>query len=302
MLSLPLFAVPFIFLLLLLLPLPLPVALLLQGHRVRILPYSTFRLNLSVTSPYNADFDGDEMNMHLAQVRCCCCCRCPAQAVQRGNVERSGYVHVRPLTCVHYSPPCCPRAHPPPACLLQSQEVRAEIKEIMAVPQNIVSPQARSAQHALLQRPLLGAVALLRNFPVPTTSPSPCPPPPPPPACCALPPLLQANKPVMGIVQDALLGCRLFTKRDTFLEKDLLMNVLMWLEDWDGVIPLPAVLKPRPLWTGKQVGAAAAPLGPCARTCVGVSSLPAGAQDALQHHAHISPSTPPTTPHTHTCR
>ena len=38
-----------------------------QGHRVRILPYSTFRLNLSVTSPYNADFDGDEMNMHVPQ-------------------------------------------------------------------------------------------------------------------------------------------------------------------------------------------------------------------------------------------
>ncbi len=61
----------------------------LQGHRVRILPYSTFRLNLSVTSPYNADFDGDEMNMHL----------------------------------------------------VQSHETRAEIKEIMAVPHNIVSPQ-----------------------------------------------------------------------------------------------------------------------------------------------------------------
>lgn len=41
--------------------------MLLQGHRVRILPYSTFRLNLSVTSPYNADFDGDEMNMHVPQ-------------------------------------------------------------------------------------------------------------------------------------------------------------------------------------------------------------------------------------------
>lgn len=39
----------------------------LQGHKVRILPYSTFRLNLSVTSPYNADFDGDEMNMHVPQ-------------------------------------------------------------------------------------------------------------------------------------------------------------------------------------------------------------------------------------------
>lgn len=41
----------------------------MMGHRVRILPYSTFRLNLSVTTPYNADFDGDEMNMHVAQVR-----------------------------------------------------------------------------------------------------------------------------------------------------------------------------------------------------------------------------------------
>ena len=61
---------------------------------MRILPYSTFRLNLSVTSPYNADFDGDEMNMHLAQ----------------------------------------------------SHEVRAEIKEIMAVPQNIVSPQVSGVQ------------------------------------------------------------------------------------------------------------------------------------------------------------
>lgn len=58
----------------------------------------------------------------------------------------------------------------------------------------------------------------------------------------------------MGIVQDSLLGCRLFTKRDTFIEKDVLMNVLMWLEDWDGTVPVPAVLKPRPLWTGKQVG------------------------------------------------
>ena len=39
----------------------------MMGHRVRILPYSTFRLNLSVCTPYNADFDGDEMNMHVPQ-------------------------------------------------------------------------------------------------------------------------------------------------------------------------------------------------------------------------------------------
>lgn len=61
----------------------------LQGHKVRILPYSTFRLNLSVTSPYNADFDGDEMNMHVPQ----------------------------------------------------TPETRAETREIMMVPRNIVSPQ-----------------------------------------------------------------------------------------------------------------------------------------------------------------
>lgn len=39
----------------------------MMGHRVKILPWSTFRLNLSVTSPYNADFDGDEMNLHVPQ-------------------------------------------------------------------------------------------------------------------------------------------------------------------------------------------------------------------------------------------
>ena len=68
---------------------------LLQGHKVRILPYSTFRLNLSVTSPYNADFDGDEMNMHVPQ----------------------------------------------------TAEARAETREIMMVPRNIVSAQVRILGH-----------------------------------------------------------------------------------------------------------------------------------------------------------
>ncbi|KAL0833412.1 hypothetical protein Bca101_085301 [Brassica carinata] len=120
-------------------------------ERIRIMPYSTFRLNLSVTSPYNADFDGDEMNMHVPQ----------------------------------------------------SFETRAEVLELMMVPKCIVSPQA--------------------------------------------------NRPVMGIVQDTLLGCRKITKRDTFIEKDVFMNTLMWWEDFDGKVPAPAILKPRPLWTGKQV-------------------------------------------------
>ncbi|KAK9691541.1 hypothetical protein RND81_09G203000 [Saponaria officinalis] len=123
----------------------------IMGHRIKIMPYSTFRLNLSVTSPYNADFDGDEMNMHVPQ----------------------------------------------------SFETRAEVLELMMVPKCIVSPQA--------------------------------------------------NKPVMGIVQDTLLGCRKITKRDTFIEKDVFMNILMWWEDFDGKVPQPAILKPRPIWTGKQV-------------------------------------------------
>lgn len=31
------------------------------------MPWRTFRFNECVCSPYNADFDGDEMNMHLPQ-------------------------------------------------------------------------------------------------------------------------------------------------------------------------------------------------------------------------------------------
>ena len=33
----------------------------IMGHRAKVLDWSTFRLNLSITTPYNADFDGDEM-------------------------------------------------------------------------------------------------------------------------------------------------------------------------------------------------------------------------------------------------
>lgn len=123
----------------------------IMGHRIRVMPYSTFRLNLSVTSPYNADFDGDEMNLHVPQ----------------------------------------------------THATRAEVMELMMVPRCIVSPQG--------------------------------------------------NKPVMGIVQDTLLGCMLFTYRDTFLRRDVTMSLLLHVVDWDGVIPPPAIIKPEPLWTGKQL-------------------------------------------------
>jgi DNA-directed RNA polymerase II subunit RPB1 len=123
----------------------------MMGHRVKVMPYSTFRLNLSVTSPYNADFDGDEMNLHVPQ----------------------------------------------------SDETRAEIQNLCMVPKQIVSPQK--------------------------------------------------NSPLMGIVQDTLLGAYKMTRKDSFLPIEQVMNIMMWVPEWDGIVPEPAILKPRPMWTGKQI-------------------------------------------------
>lgn len=123
----------------------------IMGHRVKVLPFSTFRLNLAVTTPYNADFDGDEMNMHVPQ----------------------------------------------------SLETKAEVKHIMHVPKQIVTPQS--------------------------------------------------NRPVMGLNQDALLAIRLFTLRDVLLTRSQITDLLMQMEDWNGQIPKPAIIKPQTLWTGKQI-------------------------------------------------
>ncbi|CEL60015.1 DNA-directed RNA polymerase II subunit A [Rhizoctonia solani AG-1 IB] len=131
----------------------------MMSHRVKIMPYSTFRLNLSVTPPYNADFDGDEMNMHIPQ----------------------------------------------------SEETRAELSQIAWVPRQIISPQA--------------------------------------------------NKPVMGIVQDTLCGIRKITLRDNFLDWNFVQNILLWVPEWDGHVPVPAILKPKPLWTGKQILSLCIPSG-----------------------------------------
>ncbi|UYV60876.1 hypothetical protein LAZ67_1002654 [Cordylochernes scorpioides] len=39
----------------------------LMAHRARVLPFRTLRFNECVCTPYNADFDGDEMNIHMPQ-------------------------------------------------------------------------------------------------------------------------------------------------------------------------------------------------------------------------------------------
>uniref|UniRef100_A0A6B2KWD9 DNA-directed RNA polymerase subunit n=1 Tax=Arcella intermedia TaxID=1963864 RepID=A0A6B2KWD9_9EUKA len=41
----------------------------IMAHRVKVLPGKTLRFNECVCTPYNADFDGDEMNLHVPQTQ-----------------------------------------------------------------------------------------------------------------------------------------------------------------------------------------------------------------------------------------
>lgn len=65
----------------------------------------------------------------------------------------------------------------------------------------------------------------------------------------------QNNKPVMGIVQDTLLGTYKLTSPQEFLERDVFMNLVYTTlgDDWDGTLPIPCILSPRPLWSGRQL-------------------------------------------------
>jgi DNA-directed RNA polymerase beta' subunit len=124
----------------------------MMGHRVRVLPYNTFRLNVSVTSPYNADFDGDEMNAHIPQ----------------------------------------------------SYEAATELAEIAAVPHQIVTPR-----HA---------------------------------------------KPVIGIVQDTLVGSYRITRPHVDFGRREFMNMMMWNSRFEGIVPKgEKEVGGRFRWTGQQI-------------------------------------------------
>ena len=120
----------------------------MMAHRAKVLPFNTFRLNVSVTAPYNADFDGDEMNAHIPQ----------------------------------------------------SYEASTELAEIAAVPFQIISP---------------------RN-----------------------------GKPVIGIVQDTLVGSYRITRPSVDFNRKEYMNLMMWNKRFEGIIPEP---KQGGRWTGQQV-------------------------------------------------
>ena len=124
----------------------------MMAHKVNVMNHSTFRMNLSATTPYNADYDGDEMNLHMPQ----------------------------------------------------SLQTKAELKELMMVPKCIVSQQS--------------------------------------------------NKPVMGIIQDTLLGCRKISTRNVFIDRETFSNIILCMRSKaPNKLPKPAIMKPKPLWTGKQV-------------------------------------------------
>ena len=127
----------------------------LMAHRVRIFAgQKTFRLNVQATTPYNADFDGDEMNMHT----------------------------------------------------LQTVEARAEAMTLMSISNNLISPQA--------------------------------------------------SRPVLGLIQDVLLGTWMLTSKDTFFDKPASMQFLSSLhgDQWTRFRnQIPSILKPVQLWTGKQI-------------------------------------------------
>ena len=64
----------------------------------------------------------------------------------------------------------------------------------------------------------------------------------------------QSNKPVMGIIQDSLVGAYLMTERNVMLSRDQMMDVLMHYKGWNGQMPVPAIMTPKEcFWTGKQM-------------------------------------------------
>ena len=62
----------------------------------------------------------------------------------------------------------------------------------------------------------------------------------------------QNNKPLLGIFQDTLVGSWLLTNNDTFLTREEMMQLAMCVTNNSPLLPAPALLRPRELWTGKQ--------------------------------------------------
>ena len=60
----------------------------------------------------------------------------------------------------------------------------------------------------------------------------------------------QANKPIMGIVQDSLLSSYMMTKPGVLIDKAQMCNIVMWVEN--ATLSEPYINEPVPMWTGLQ--------------------------------------------------
>tara|TARA_B100000700_G_scaffold308706_1_gene386761 strand:+ start:1687 stop:6048 length:4362 start_codon:yes stop_codon:yes gene_type:complete len=123
----------------------------MMAHRVKVMKGNTFRLNLAACKPYNADFDGDEMNMHV------------------------------------------PR----------SLQTLTELKHIANIKNQVISPSV--------------------------------------------------SKPIIYPVQDTLVGIYLLTQDGIYFTKNEMMNILMKVDNFDGVFPEPEKTDPVELWSSRQL-------------------------------------------------
>ena len=57
---------------------------------------------------------------------------------------------------------------------------------------------------------------------------------------------------IISQVQDSLLSSYLMSKPNAFIERDVAMN-LLFQSNMNCELPVPAILKPRPMWTGRQL-------------------------------------------------
>ena len=62
-----------------------------------------------------------------------------------------------------------------------------------------------------------------------------------------------SNKPIIALVQDALIGVYLLTQPDTLLDKSQAMQLYMQVHYPYKPFPPPSILKPVALWTGKTL-------------------------------------------------
>lgn len=65
----------------------------------------------------------------------------------------------------------------------------------------------------------------------------------------------QSNKPIIGLVIDSVLSGYLMTRRDSFFNKDAACQLIMGIHypQRPYSLPMPAIMRPVPLWTGKQL-------------------------------------------------